>query len=135
MSRNRFLPILLVAALVAQVVIAGWGHSHSHPCGTLGHAPELHTQHGLAGHSHHQHSAGELHHFGDSHQHSPLPHQPSDKDDCSICRHLALAAILTLDLEPLAVGDSAEPVKDRESILASTIAIGLRRPRSPPELS
>jgi hypothetical protein len=122
MSRNRFLPILLAAALVAQVVIAGWGHSHAHV------ANSSHGHAGVAGHSHHHDSQR-------SHEHQPLPNQPTDKDDCSVCRHLALAAILTLELESLAIGDAVEPAQHGESRLVSTTAMGLHRPRSPPELS
>lgn len=128
MSRSPLLPILLAAALVAQSVIVGWGHSHTDQCAGWGLSPVSHSHHADASDWH-------QHHSRTSHEHPPLPNQPSDQDDCSVCRHLALAAILTLDLEALAIGDSAEPVKDRDSILASTIAIGLRRPRSPPELS
>ena len=122
MSRNRFLPILLTAALVAQVVIAGWGHSHAHV------ANGSHSHVGIAGHVHH-------HDTHSSHEHSPLPNQPTDSDDCSVCRHLALTAILTLELESLAIGDAVESAQHGESRLASATAVGLHRPRSPPELS
>ncbi|MBC8351154.1 MAG: hypothetical protein H8E66_04160 [Planctomycetes bacterium] len=122
MSRNRFVPILLVAALFAQAVVAGWGRSHAHVAtGSHGHV-------GVVGHSHH-------HDAKLSHEHPPLPDQPTDKDDCSVCRHLALAAILTLELESLAIGDAVELAQHGESLLVSTTAIGLHRPRSPPELS
>ena len=122
MSRNRFLPILLAAAMVAQAVIAGWGHSHAH----VAHGSHVHAD--AAGHLHHHDAHG-------SHEHLPPPNQPTDKDDCSICRHLALAAVLTLELESVAIGDAAEPARYSESRPVSTPVIGLHRGRSPPELS
>ncbi|MEO8498191.1 MAG: hypothetical protein ABI614_24260 [Planctomycetota bacterium] len=126
---HRFLPILLTVVLIAQAVIAGWGHSHTHVVdGSHGHVA-------FAGHSHHQATVGGQFHIHHSQQHSPLPSLPADQDDCSVCRHLALAAILTLDLEALPSGDVVASVPDAESSLVSTIAVGLHRPRSPPELS
>lgn len=119
MSRNPFLPILLAAAMVAQVVIAGWGHSHAH----VAHGSHVHVD-----------AAGHLHHHG-SHEHLPPRNQPTDKDDCCICRHLALAAVLTFELESVATGDAAEAARYSESRLVSTPVIGLHRGRSPPELS
>jgi len=126
MSRSPFLTILLAAALVAQAVIVNWGHSHEHV------AAGAHVHLGDVGSWHHHHASGVQSHAGSSHEHPPLPNRPTDKDDCSVCRHLALAAILTFDLEATAIGDAAERVRDGESSLVPTIAIGLRRPRSPP---
>ncbi|MEX0818706.1 MAG: hypothetical protein WD070_03905 [Pirellulaceae bacterium] len=126
MHRNQFLPILLSAAMVAQAVIAGWGHTHAHVGG------DAHGNVGAAGYLHHDHTVGEPAH--QSHEHSPLPHHPADEEDCSVCRHLALAAILTLDLEASAIGDATEALRAGKSLPVSTIAVGLRRPRSPPEL-
>lgn len=131
MSHTRFLPILLTAVMIAQSVIVEWGHSHVHV------ADALHSDLSVAVHAHHHHLASDRYHvhLHHSHEHPPLPNQPTDKEDCSICRHLALAAIVTLDLEAVAIGDAAEAVQEHKSSFVSTIAVGLRRPRSPPELS
>ncbi len=133
MSRNRFLPILLSAALVAQSVIAGWGHVHV--------ADGLHSHFGIATHSHHHHltDGHGQHHTGDANEHQPTPDRstpdrPTHSDDCSVCRHLALVALLTLDLEAISTGDAVELLQDGESTPVSTFIVGLRRPRSPPEL-
>jgi hypothetical protein len=122
MSRHPSLPILLTAALIAQSVIAGWGHSHVHV------AEGQHSHSGVASHSHH-------HHGVNANEHPAVPDRPVHSDDCTVCRHLALAAILTLDLQAILIGDVAESVQSVELSPVSTVAIGLRRPRSPPVLS
>ena len=133
MIRTSFLPILLTAAMIAQTVIVGWGHSHAH----LGDGS--HGDLNIAGHSHHHHAASGHHHVHfhvhAAREHSSLPNQPADQENCSICRHLALAAIVAFELEALSVGDAPEAVQERESALVPTITVGLYRPRSPPELS
>jgi hypothetical protein len=122
MSRHPSLPIILIAALIAQSVIAGWGHSHVH----VAEAPHSHPC--VVSHSHH-------HHGVNANEHPAVPNRPVHTDDCTVCRHLALAAILTLDLQAMSIGDVTESVQGVELSPVSTIAIGLRRPRSPPELS
>ncbi len=137
MNRNRSIPILLTAALIAQSVIAGWGHSHVH----LGGESHRHV-HANGQHSHHQHGSHFSHthaHGGiDSeatHDHAPLPSHPVDHEDCSICRHLALATVLNVDLDLLDIGSTVDFVANDESLLASAIRDGLYRPRAPPEFS
>jgi hypothetical protein len=122
MSRNPSLPVLLTAALIAQSVIAGWGHSHVHV------ADGSHSHSDAASHSHH-------HHGVNANERPAVPNPPVHSDDCTVCRHLALSAILTLDLQAISIGDVAESVQSVELSPVSTLAIGLRRPRSPPELS
>ena len=129
MNRNRFLSILLTAVIFAQSVIAGWGHSHAHI------ASGSHSHADVGAHPHHNHDAGEHRHVHDSHEHQPLPNCPIDKEDCSVCRHLALAAILLLDLESLTIGDATELAPDRTYFLVSANAVGLYRPRAPPKLN
>ncbi len=127
MRRNRFLPIIMIAALLAQAVIAGLGHSHVHLTdGTQAHG---------AGANHYHHHAAHFHSPVEPSDGAPtLPHSPSD-DDCSICRHLALAAVLTLDLEPSANEVVVEPIAERESRFYAPNRIGLLRSRAPPKLS
>lgn len=122
MSRNPYLSILLTAALIAQSVIAGWGHSHAHV------ASGSHSHPDVASHAHH-------HHGVNANEHPAIPNRPVHSDDCTVCRHLALAAILTLELQANSSGDVVEFLQSGEFSPVSTLAIGLRRPRSPPELS
>lgn len=128
MYRNRYISLLLIAGMLAPSVISGWGHSHAHSA--LGSGHQL-----VRGGCHHHHALEGLQQPLESQEHEPLSNYPVDKDDCSVCRHLALAAILTFDLTLLVHGDVVEFVEDRESFVFSHAAASLYRPRAPPELS
>lgn len=134
MRHNRLLSLLLTAALIAQTVIAGWGHSHAHLSDNL-----RNHSHDVASHSHHHHPGVRGHYHANSHdtshQHPSLPSEPASGDDCTVCRHLALAAIFTLDHESVSVEQACEAVHVATPLLLSITAVGLRRPRGPPALS
>ncbi|MCA9141210.1 MAG: hypothetical protein H6821_13940 [Planctomycetaceae bacterium] len=134
MSFHRLLTILLAAGMAAQSVIAGWGHSHTH---TFDGSPA--TSGDVAIHSHHHHHDGSVHHHAHphdaSHEHPQPVDRPGDQEDCAICRHMALAAVLTFDLDATSVEETAGFVPNFNSLFFSTSVEGLRRPRSPPELS
>ncbi|MCA9122997.1 MAG: hypothetical protein H6822_02905 [Planctomycetaceae bacterium] len=130
MSPNRYISVLLATTMVAQSVIAGWGHSHAHTAS--GSDDDLRD---TASHGHH-HAVmeGEHGHAHDgSHEHPHVPDGPDKSDDCTICRHLALAAIFALDLEDGSVEQACEAAHTVSPLLLSITAVGLHRPRSPPE--
>jgi hypothetical protein len=121
MNRKSLISILLTTAMIAQVVVAGWGHSHVHLADDQTNHTHL-QQHEREGHGH-------------DNKQSPQPTSPTDKEGCSICWHLATAAIVSLQLELPTCGDAVKVVQPYNDLLSSTFPIGLYRPRSPPALS
>lgn len=120
-----------MAILVAQTVVAGWGHTHTHSS-----FASTHAAHGV-GHVH-RHAAND--HFDHEYHDGSQPgshqsHLPVDKDDCSICRHLALAGVLTLELTSLPSEDAVETVPAGSTILITRLATGEYRPRAPPQMA
>lgn len=135
MKRHRFIPLLLVAVLLAQAVIAGRGHVHTHIAGvshTLAGVPHGHAHDSIA-HTHNHHHALFAHES--QHENTPLPFHPTDSDDCSICRHLELAATLSFELELVVVQDAVDAVLQITDCIACPSPAGPHQPRAPPELS
>jgi hypothetical protein len=125
MFHRRPIALLLAALLSWQAVLAGWSHSHCQ-----------HHVVVMAEHSHsdgHSHADGHTHH---AHEPEELPpvQNPTDEDDCTLCRLLADSSVLTVDCDLAPSGQITIPVMATDDSLVSCDIVGLRRPRSPPQL-
>lgn len=120
MTTSRTIRLLLATLLLGQSVLAGFAHRHCHD-----HSDQASHAHAHAGS--HSHS---------SHDSQPLPpvEIPADEDDCTLCRYLAESSLLTIDSGLLEAGRVATPVSDTDESFVSRDIVGLRRPRSPPQL-
>ena len=123
MFYRRSISLLLTALLFGQAALAGWSHSHCH-----------HDSAEIEQHSHaHGHSHADGHH---SHEPQELPpvRIPTDEDECTLCRVLAESSLLTIDCDLAPAGQVTVPVIATDDSLVSRDIVGLRRPRSPPQL-
>ncbi len=118
MYRSRNLPILLAGLLFAQTLVVGWQHRHLDSHDVVG-GHDIASIHAPCEHSHH-------------HPHDSAPRLPVDEHDCSICHHLALAAILVVPCDANACGEAVVSICQYEPALDSREVSGLYRPRSPP---
>ena len=121
MLRYRPISILLVALLFGQAILAGSSHSHCHHHATA-----------IAEHSH-SHADGYTHPSHDPEELPPI-RVPTDEDDCTLCRHLAEASLLTIDVGLASAGQTAVLAIGTDDAPPFRNIVGLRRPRSPPQL-
>lgn len=119
MFYRRSISLLLAALLFGQAVLAGWSHSHCH-----------HHVVATAEHSH-SHADGHSHHEPEE---LPPAQIPTDEDDCTLCRLLAESSLLSIDCDMAPAGQITLPVVTADDSLVSRDIVGLRRPRSPPQL-
>ena len=128
MFYRRSISLLLAALLIGQAVFAGWTHSHCH------HHVSVAAEHSHA-HSH-SHGDGHRHSAAHNHQRPELPpiQIPTDEDDCTLCRLLAESSALTIDCDLAPAGQITISVIATDDSLVSRDIVGLRRPRSPPQL-
>ena len=125
MLRRRAISISLVAVLFGQAIVASWHHSHCH-----------HQAATTAEHSHphgHAHAHGHVHHSHESEELPPVQF-PTDEDNCTVCQHLTKSSLLTIDSDLASTGQTTISVIATDDSLVSRDIVGLRRPRSPPQL-
>lgn len=119
MLRRRAISISLVAVLFGQAIVASWHHSHCH--------------HQAATTAEHSHAHGHVHHSHESEELPPVQ-LPTDEENCTVCQHLTKTSLLTIDSDLASTGQATISVIATDDSLVSRDIVGLRRPRSPPQL-
>jgi len=119
--KRQYSPLLtrfLAALVLFQSMLVGWGYSHCHHQVAVTSAEHEHVQN-------RQHPADD----------QRAPQAPDDEDDCPLCRYLVHVSLLADDETDTGAGEVVSECWTLEPASASSWAVGLYRPRSPPALS
>jgi len=120
MMRSQPYAWLLAVLLFGQAVGASWSHQHCH------------HDTAVAGHSH-SHLSGEHH----DHHAPDLPpiEIPGDEENCTLCRHLPESSLPVIETGLVVMGQLTIPIFEADTPIVSRDIVGLRRPRSPPQVA